>query len=215
MKFNILDLLLPRETKFFAYMSQLTDIFVEGCRAFSELVSHIETLREDEIRTRLSEVKNCESRGDKIEYQIIHELHKTFITPIDREDIHTITINIDKALDILYSIARKVEIYNIRKVPDNVGRFAGIIVSIAEKLQQLMKALGEKAAVNEIIENMHSLENDADELFHVSMAELFTSDKFSPVEIIKFKEFYEHLENVVDSADYVGKLVRGVRVKQG
>ncbi|MFZ2656100.1 MAG: DUF47 family protein, partial [Victivallales bacterium] len=150
-----------------------------------------------------------------IEHHIIDELHKTFITPLDREDIHLIAINIDKSLDILNSIARKFEIYGVKKVPVNVCRFADVIVEISIELRNLFMALEKKENVNDIVRKMHELENKADTLFYTSVAELFSDNKHSPVDIIKFKEIYEHLESIVDSVDFIGKIVRGVAVKQG
>lgn len=214
MKFNILDLLLPKETKFFTYMSDQVTIFKEGCIIFKELVHQIEKYSEEEIKQRLLKIKDCELRGDKIEHQIIDELHKTFITPIDREDIHTFTINVDKSLDILNSTARKFEIYRIRNVPQNVCNFADIIVRITEEMEKLVHLFSAKAEITQAVAHMHTLENEADELFHASMAELF-SGKYSPIDIIKLKEIFEQLESVVDSTDYIGKLIRGIKVKQG
>ena len=213
MGFNLFDLLLPRETKFFKYMDQQVEYLVKGCTTFKDLVSKIETLSEDAIRKELLVIKDCESNGDLVERTIIEELHKTFITPIDREDIHTLAINVDRALDILNSISRKIEIYNIRQVPANVWKFADIIVKIALKMGEVVSMLKTRKSIEEAVHDMHGLENEADELFHVSMAELFNEK--DPIHIIKFKEMYEHLESVVDAIDYVGKIIRGIRVKQG
>jgi len=99
-------------------------------------------------------------------------------------------------------------------VPANVCKFADIIVNINKQMGIAVKHLRKKEDVDAVVNLMHGLENDADELFHVSMAELF-SDKSNSIHIIKFKEVYEHLENVVDAIDYVGKIVRGIKVKQG
>jgi hypothetical protein len=214
MGFNIFDLLLPRETKFFDYMDQQAEFLVKGAHIFHDLVKNIQNLSEEQIKARLTEIKDCESKGDKVERQIIDELGKTFITPIDREDIHTLAINVDRALDILNSISRKVEIYHIRQVPPNVCAFAEIIVKISEQMIPLINQLKKKTSIDVAAAEMHALENEADELFHVSMAELF-SDQNNPIDIIKFKEFYEHLESVVDAIDYVGKLIRGIKVKLG
>lgn len=194
-------------------MTQQTEILVDGAKTFKELVENIEKYSEEEIKVRLTHIKECESKGDTVEVTIINELHKTFITPIDREDIHTLAINVDRALDILNSISRKVEIYKIRKVPANVCKFAEIIVKISEEMNTLIDHLRNHKNIDAVANNMHRLENEADELFHVSMAQLF--DENDPIHIIKFKEFYEHLESVVDAADYVGKLIRGIKVKQG
>ena len=214
MKLNLLDILLPRETKFFTYFTEQVDVFVEGSKLFKKLVTNLDMLSEAEIRNSLAEIKECELRGDAVEQKIITELRQTFITPIDREDIHTMAINIDRCLDILNSVSRKIDIYSIRKVPANVRRFADIIVEMAEEMGRLVKALRNLKDVSEVSKKMHLLENKADELFHQSMAELF-KDHVDPIDVIRLKELYEHLESVVDCADYIGKLVRGVAVKQG
>ena len=112
MKFSLLDILLPRETKFFDYLSQQVDVLTEGSRLFRDLVTTLDSLSNEEVRKFLDDIKDCEMRGDDVERMIIAELHETFITPIDREDIHTMAINIDRALDILYSVARKIDIYS-------------------------------------------------------------------------------------------------------
>ncbi|HUI92175.1 MAG TPA: DUF47 family protein [Chitinivibrionales bacterium] len=210
---NILDLLLPRETKFFNYMEQQVEFLIKGCQTFKELVGKIETMSEDAIKKELLVIKDCESKGDDVEHLIIEELDKTFITPIDREDIHTLAINVDRALDILNSISRKIEIYRIRQVPANVWKFADIIVKIAAQMKLAVCHLRNRKGIQDIAKQMHELEIQADELFHESMAELFNAK--DPIHIIKFKEVYEHLENVVDAVDYVGKIVRGIKVKQG
>ncbi len=214
MGFNVLDLLLPRETKFFKFLNEQVHFLVEGTTLFNKLVTSLDKLSEQEIKQHLVAIKDLESRGDATERHIIDELNKTFITPIDREDIHTLAINIDRSLDILNSISRKIEIYRIRKVPPKVLQFAQLICEIANQLQVCLIEFAAKKNIKEIVERMHKLENEADELFHASMAELFTNET-TPLEVIKFKEFYEHLEAVVDSIDYIGKLIRGFKVKQG
>jgi uncharacterized protein len=195
-------------------MDQQVEFLAISTVVFQELVINIKTLSEDQIKAKLVKIKECETKGDEVEHRIINALNKTFITPLDREDIHLLAYNIDKAMDILNSISRKVEIYNIREVPPNVCKFADIIVKINKQMGISVKTLRKKDGVDAVVNLMHELENEADELFHTSMAELFR-DKNNSIHIIKFKEFYEHLESVVDAIDYVGKLVRGIKVKQG
>jgi len=216
MRFSLIDLLLPRETKFFTLLEQMGDLLLSSTRTFRDLVREIETLPDAEIRARLAIIKDCEQRGDRLEAKILDELDGTFITPIDREDIQTMTIQIDKSLDILNSISRKVEMYNLRRVPVNICKFAEIIANISAIACELIHDLRAKKEVKVKVDAMHKLENQADDLFHISMAELFSGDdQYQTKEMTKFKEFYEHLETAVDSIDYFGKLVRGIRMKQG
>jgi uncharacterized protein len=214
MGLKILDLFLPRETKFFDYMIDQVNCFYEAAVVFKEMVYHIEELKEDELKKKLIIIKDYELRGDNIENKIIDELHKTFITPIDREDIHNLAINIDRTIDVLNSIARKIEIYQLRKLPVIACKFADIIVVMGQLMQELIINLKKKADIDTIQTRMHVLENDADDLFHTCMVELFTGD-YSAVDIIRLKEVYEHLESVTDAVDYIGKMVRGIKVKQG
>ena len=215
MGLNVFDLLLPRETKFFELMYQQVALLLKGAVIFKQLVDNFATTSESDLKVAIARIKQCETRGDDVEREIVYALHKTFITPIDREDIHVLALNNDRALDILNSISRKIKIYGIKEVPQNVCGFADIIVRITEELQVAIRQLSKKAGREEAVAKMRKLENEADELFHRSMAELFENHKDDPVYIIKFKEFYEHLENLVDAIDYVGKLVRGIMVKTG
>lgn len=214
MKFNLLDLLLPRETKFFGYLENQTTILIDTCRSFQDMILHLDRLSDEEFKNRVAAIKDFERKGDDAERLIIDELHKTFITPLDREDIHTIATTLDKALDILNSISSKFEVYQIRNAHVNVHKFAEIILEMAVELRNLFKALAGKEDIMPFVERLHVLENTADRLFHWAMADLFDG-QHPAVEVIKFKEVYEYLEGVTDCMDYVGKLVRGVKVKQG
>lgn len=216
MRLNLIDLLLPRETKFFGLLEQMGELLCISTRNFRDLVVHIETLSAEEIQKRLFAIKDCEQRGDKLEVQILDELDRTFITPIDREDIQVMTLQLDKSLDILNSISRRIEMYNLKKTTTNLCRFADIVAHIATLAHELIFDLRLKKDVRSKVVQMHQLENDGDELFHISMAELFNHGaEYQTVEMTKLKEFYEHMETAIDSIDYFGKLVRGIRMKQG
>jgi uncharacterized protein len=216
MGLSIIDLLLPRETKFFDLLEDLSDNLKVGCTIFRDLIFQLEGLTEDEIKKRLVIIKDCEQKSDEAKNAIMDALWRTFITPIDREDIHTLAINIERTLDVLNGTSRKIEIFRLRQMPLNACTFADIIVDIAKLQSELVHGLRSKKDVREKVECMHILEHKADELFHESLASLFNSDeKFHTVENMKFKEFYEHLESVVDSIDYIGKLIHGIRMKQG
>lgn len=214
MKFNIFDLLLPRETKFFTLFDAQVNALIKGGEAFRKLVADIEGLQEFEIKTRVSEIKEIETKGDVIEHEIIDALHQSFITPFDREDIHVMAVNIDRSLDIINSTAHKIEMYGIRKVPANIVNFADIIMEMCLELQKLMTQFKNKGSVEDIIKKIHELENKADFLFRISLADLF-NNRTDAIEIIKFKEIYEHLEDLTDCIDFIGKTVRGITVKQG
>jgi len=168
----------------------------------------------DEIHASVYKIKELELKGDSVERFIIFQLNETFITPLDREDIHSIASNIDKSLDILNDVTQKIEIYKIRKVPDNFVAFANIIVDISLELKMLINALKNKKDTSLVLKKIHILENEADHLFHTTMANLL-DQKNDVVNIIKFKDIYENLEQIINSVEYVAKVIRGILVKQG
>jgi uncharacterized protein len=213
MGFKLLDLLLPRESSFFTHMNEQSANFLSACELFRTFLSTIGQMDDNAIHKNVSEIKNFEIRGDEIERHIIEELDATFITPMDREDIHHIVSNIDQCMDSLNTISQRIEIYGIRSVPENMVRFCALIVDIATELNRLIQNLKGKKDIPLILKRMHMVENEADTLFHNTIAGLFQTQNL--IEIIKFKELYEQLEQAVDRVDHIGKVVRGIMVKQG
>lgn len=213
MKFNILDLLLPRETKFYAMLSKQADILVQASEEFRLLVSNLQSSSNDAVLKNLVSIKELEKSGDKIEKAVIDELDKTFITPLDREDINRISMQMGITLDLMNTLSRKLEIYGIHQMPAAVMSFCDILVGIAKENTNLMAALQTRKGIPQIIRLMHEFEKRGDDVFHQAMAKLFEST--APVEIIKFKEVYEVLEDTIDSVDLVGKIIRSIMIKLG
>ncbi len=213
-KMGVMDLILPREVEFFKEMNEQIGIFYEACKVFKEFVENIDSMNEDKVEEYVKKIKALELKGDQIERKIIDHLETTFITPLDREDIHNIAASLDDALDYLHEIAQRIKIYKIRKVNKNVISFANIIVDITFELKNLIASLEKNKYNKEMIAKITSLEREADTLFHNSTAELFTN-KTDPIEVIKFKDIYEDLENTVDSVDRIASSIRGIMVKRG
>lgn len=208
-----MDLLLPREAQFFVHLNNQVDNFHEACVFFNDLILKLDKLSESEVKISIEKIKEYESKGDKIERFIIMELDKTFITPLDREDINSIAVYTDNCLDLLHRTSRKIDIFKIKKSPPNFVKFSEIILEMSVLFKRLIHNLKNKKEVFSIFKEIHRLEDNADHLFHVALADLFENK--SPVEIIKFKDIYQELENISNSIHSVSKIVRGIVVKQG
>jgi uncharacterized protein Yka (UPF0111/DUF47 family) len=214
MAFNLFDLLLPKEGKFFTLLERQASLLTEVAQTFKAFLAQLEDLSEDEIKKRLWIIRDLELKADEVETTIIDELHKTFITPLDREDIHGLTVRIDSAVDGIHAAARKIGTYHIKKASSRVCRFSDFIVDASVELQTLLGLLRTKGVTYASIERIHQIEGQADDLFYECMADLFTKED-NAVKIFKLKELYESLEAVVDSLDDVAKAIRGIVVKQG
>jgi uncharacterized protein len=212
---SILDLLLPRETKFFDYMTKHVDYLVQGATSFQDLVYQIETLSPEDFASRAASIHKCESDMDKMEAQILEQLHLTLITPIDREDIMNLTMIVDQSMDSINAITRRLAIYKQRALTEDIKKFSTIIHSIALQLRESLQLFITKKGIKESVVRMHELENEADLLFHHAVAKLFDGSTANIIDVIKYKELYEMLENTVDTIDHAGKLIRAIKVKQG
>jgi len=213
MKFNILDLLLPRETKFYTLLNKQADTLLQASQEFRLLVTNLQAANNDAVLKNLVTIRELEKSGYKTERAVMDELEKTFITPLDREDINRIAMYMSASLDHINSVSRTLEIYGIHQMPQSVVSFCDILVGITDENAKLIAALESRKGISQIIRLMHEFEKRGDDAFHQAMAKLFESE--SPIEIIKFKDVYEALEDIIDSIDDVGKLVRGIMIKLG
>jgi uncharacterized protein len=211
MEFRLFDLLLPREVAFFRYLDQQMDLLYRACESFKGLISQIKNLSFEEIHHYTAYIKEYESKEDEFERDIIIHLNKTFITPLDRGDIHEIVIGIGHTMDILNNVAQKIDKYRVTEVPENLSKFVDIMVQVADELKKLIGSLETRKELPALINKIHTLEVQADTLTHASMAELFQMK--DPVYIIKFKDVYEQLEDIINSMDDIAKLIRGITLK--
>jgi len=198
---------LPREGKFF-------DLFIDMARNIEEASKElVELLRQyDNIPERVQGLKDKEHLGDQMTHNLITRLNKTFITPIDREDIHELASKLDDVLDMIDAVASRMLIYKIDKPTDDAIRLAELIHSAA---QTLVRALGALEKHDHIIDHcieINRLENEGDRVSRVAIARLFDDGK-DPFYVIKWKEIYEVLEKAIDKCEDVANVIEGVVVK--
>lgn len=214
MKLNLLDLLLPRETKFYDHFNEQMVELTAAAHKFKKLIDGYEAMSDDERKKGINEIKEHEQNGDRIERKVLEDLNSTFITPFDRYDIHKLASNIDQGIDQIYAAGHKIDIYSITHIPDNVKAFAQIIADMADEMQKCLKEFKTSKKIDDHIKNNHKLENKGDFLFSMSIADLFKNEK-DAVEVVKLKDLYTDLENITDQIDYVGKLLRRIVIKMG
>ena len=168
---------------------------------------------EEEVRR----LRDFEHSCDAITHNIIDKLNHTFITPLDREDIHSLAHELDKVVDMLYNIAKRVKLYKFKTNNSDIAQFTDLIEESVKYLCQGINGLRNIKKVN-IIRNafikVNQLENSGDILRDVVIEKLFSKTK-DPIKIIQYKEIVEGLETVLDICEDIAKLVDSILVKQG
>ncbi len=202
--------LLPRESKFF-------DLFEESAR---NMVKSAQTLREmietwDVVGGRVAEITELEHAGDTITHQIIAQLHRTFVTPFDREDIALLAHTMDDVTDFIHATADAMLIYKIDQPSQRAKELANIIVDGTAEVEKAVSGLRHRTELKKILERcveINRLENMADRVFRSAMAELF-ENVVDITEVIKWREIYEHMESATDRCEDVANVLEGVALK--
>jgi uncharacterized protein len=205
--------LLPKEGNFFELFNLHGTQIAEGSRAFLAMVQNYgdRTLREKYA----ADVDAAERAADKITAEVSRLLHRTFITPIDREQIHGLINAMDDILDLLQDSSEVMSLYNVQRIGEDVLRLTEISVRCCERVQHAVTLLPRlsNAEVAEsaikICQEIDRLESDADRVMRGAMSRLFREEEDTR-ELIKLKAIYEHLESISDRCEDVANLIEGV-----
>jgi predicted phosphate transport protein (TIGR00153 family) len=208
----MLNRFLPRETSFFDFFERHAALTVEGCQEFLSLVT---TGANIEPKTR--RIKEIEHETDVITHQCVEALHKTFITPIERDDIHRLITKMDDVMDWVEAASDRIQLYGIRDMTPELKDLADTLVRAAEEVRQAVGGLRDMRNAEKILKkcvDINRLENEADTILRGAVARLFREEK-DPIEIIKWKEIYESLENATDRCEDVANILEGVVLEHG
>ncbi len=205
--------LLPREGNFFELFNQHGDRIVEGARAFILL---IQNYADPQLRDKYAEeVGTAERQADRITAEVNRLLHKTFITPIDREQIHSLINAMDDILDLLQDATETMSLYDVRAMTEDVLRLGDLSARCCERVQHavsLLPKINQAEAAEAAIktcEEIDKLESDADRVMRSAMSKLFREET-DVRELIKLKAIYELLESISDRCEDVANLIEGV-----
>lgn len=199
--------LIPREARFFDDFFALAQQIQRGAGLLEEM------LRPDPpIWDKADEIKEVEHTCDFLTHEIIQRLHRTFVTPLDREDIHAMARSLDDVMDAIDASAAIVRLYQIERVRPDARELARIISQSAEQVVRAMKALGGKGPVTDHAVEINRLENEADRAHQNAVRRLFEEEK-DPVVIMKWKEILDFLEDATDRCEDVANVLEGIVVK--
>jgi predicted phosphate transport protein (TIGR00153 family) len=202
--------LMPTEGKFFDLFNQHAALCVKGAQEMVGLMTNF-----DDLETRTHAVESIEKQADKITYQCVDLLHKTFITPIDRDDIHKLITRMDDILDMMEDAAQTISLYDLQAVTPEAKRLAELCLACCEKVQQavgMLHSMDNAQKMVAICEEIDRLESDADHVMRAAMSKLFR-DEPDVRNLIKMKAIYEILETVTDRCEDVANIIEGIIVE--
>ena len=202
--------LMPTEGKFFELFIQHADLCVKGGK---EMVSLMTTF--DDLENRVHAIESLEKQADKVTHATLEMLHKTFITPLDRDDIHQLITRMDDILDLMEDAGQTVSLYDIKQITPEAKRLAELCLSCCEKVRAAVGLLHNMDNAREILglcAEIDRLESDADHVMRAAMSKLFREEP-DVRNLIKLKAIYEILESVTDRCEDVANILEGISVE--
>ena len=200
--------LFPRDEKYFERFTELAVRVRDAARILQKFFRG-----ESGVPTVLGEVKRLEHECDEISHEILRGIDQTFITPIDREDIHDLASRLDDVLDYIEAAAERLVVYRIKEPTSACRAMAEVIVTITRAMDRTIRCLRTMdPAFHEHTVEVNRLENSADALLRDSLAAMF-EEASDPIEVIKWKEIYETMEIVTDRCEDVANVIEGIILK--
>ena len=202
--------LIPREKKFFAFFEQSAQNAVKITQQLKDMIYIWENVKE-----RVGVITDLEHQGDAITHQIFEQLHRSVITPFDREDIALLAHSLDDVTDFIHAAADAMLLYKVERPTHRAKELADIIVQavveVESAVSEMHDRIGRKQLLKRCVE-INRLENMGDSVYRSAMAELF-DDSADIAGIIKWREIYNHMESVIDRCEDIANILEGVAIK--
>ena len=200
----------PKEEKFYDLFEEGAANLLQAARALRDMVN-----REDEWKERAAQISDFEHKGDSITHRIMEQLHLTFVTPMDREDIVALAHSLDDMLDFIEGVAGTLVLYKIPTLTPPAVRLMDLALKIAEEVATAVPKLRQRRMLKSVLRHcveINRLENEADEVLRAALAELFENGA-DAVKIIKWREVYEQLEGSTDRGEDISDVLEGLVLK--
>ena len=199
--------LLPRETSFFDFFEQHAKLTAEGIREFAALAAPGAN-----IPFKAKRVKEIEHETDVVTHRCVEALHKTFITPIERDDIYRLITRMDDIIDNVEATAERIVLYDLTVMRPEVLDLADVLVRCSDQIQKAVRGLRSMKNAGPILQTcieINQLENEADAILRAALARIFKEER-DALTIIKWKEIFEYLESATDRCEDVAQIIEGV-----
>jgi uncharacterized protein len=203
--------LFPKDINFYDLFERGAGKVHEGAEALGDLVKDFTN-----VPLKAKRIKDIEHEADLITHETIEKLNKTFVTPLDREDIHGLICSLDNILDHVEAAADKFSLYRITEVQPDAALLADILIHSVKEVQVTIGKLRNLKDADLILKHcieINRLENEGDFVYRSAIAKLFDAHANDPLNVIKWKEVYDSIENAIDSCEDVANVIEGVTLK--
>lgn len=201
--------LIPRDSQFY-------DLFAQVASRMSGSAALLHELFKDPLRIdhHVSAIKTLEHEADNLTHDTIDRINRTFVTPFDREDIHALAGHLDEVVDLIDGCARRVSIFHIKESRPEAVVLSEVLLRATRCIEDAVKRMKDPKTVTAANRQLKLLEEEGDALYHEAMERLF-SNSTDAIEVIKWKELYDKVEDAIDQCEDVGNTLQSIALKNG
>jgi len=203
----LFDFFIPKEMGFFDVFDEHAKLNIEAAQLLVELLENFE-----DAPAKVSRIQNVEHQADEVTHRAMEMLHKTFITPIDREQIHNLVSSLDDVVDLMDGASRRMLLYGIKSPRKDLVGLARVLLASTKQVQKAVTGLRNMKHAKDIMAaciEINKLENDGDALRDAAVADLFKNST-DAIEVLVWKEIYESIETAIDRCEDVANVIEGV-----
>lgn len=199
--------LIPKEEKFFDMFSAMAENAHEASKLLRQMLES-----SGDSSDIANNIKSLEHKGDRMVHDLMTKLNKTFIVPIDREDIHNLASKIDDVMDLIEAVARRILLFKIDQVREPAVHLSQVLQRSTSAIVAAVDQLHDGKKVLDACIEINRLEDEADHIYHVALGNLFETET-NPISLIKWKELFETLEAALDKCEDVANVIEGIVIK--
>ena len=204
--------LLPKDTVFYDLFEDLVEHVVAAAKQLNRLVGEF-----PRIEASLQMIRNEEHEADNLAHQALDRLDRTFITPFDREDIHTLVGNLDDIIDSIDALVKRMPLFHVKSIPPVFVTQTEVLIKASEAVKEAVFRLRKSRKLSDLSEKLieiHHHESVGDDNHHAAMSELFGGGT-DPLEVLKWKELFDYIEEAIDGCEDVGNTLERIVLKNG
>ena len=209
---SIMKIFMPKDRVFYTLFEQVADTMSRMGRVLKEVVKEPDF---DKRAGLISQIEDLEHVNDDFTHQIFTELGRNFITPFDREDIHYLATSLDDVCDYIFATAKKINFYKVNPNDQGIQKMADLIEQASEQIRAAvheLRNMRDMRKITEALVKVNSIENQADDIFDLSIERLFETEPDAK-EVIKKREIYQALENATDKCEDAGNVIESIIIK--
>jgi predicted phosphate transport protein (TIGR00153 family) len=197
----------PRQEDFFVLFRRQGAIVRQGCEQLLDMMERFE-----DLEAKAARLKNTEHEGDVVTHEIFEKLNRTFVTPLEREDIHGLASGLDDLLDAVEAIGSRLVLFKVPETTPESRALAHILVQCGTQVEQAVNNLKNLKHLSSFTIELNRLENEADAISRTVVADLFNG-RHDPIDVLRWKELYGRLEAAADIAEDIANIIDGIVLK--